>query len=141
MLVLGHFTDTRKPLLDALREALQQRGFVPILFDFLPSDRRDLTETIQRLANMAKFVIADITEAKSIPQELSQIIPLLPSVPVQPIILSSERPYAMYEHWPSFNSVLPAFPYEDERHLIENLDAKVIQPVNTWQKGRIKSLS
>jgi uncharacterized protein YjbI with pentapeptide repeats len=138
VLILGRFTDKRKPLLDTLREALRQRGFVPILFDFPPSERRDLTETIQLLANMAKFIIADITEAKSIPQELSHIIPLLPSVSVQPIILSSERAYAMYEYWPSFNSVLPEFAYEDEQHLIENLDAKVIQPVNTWQRGRDK---
>jgi hypothetical protein len=90
----------------------------------------------QPLANMAKFVIADITEAKSIPQELSHIIPLLPSVPVQPILLASEQEYAMFEHWRDFNSVLPEFLYENGPHLIDNLEAKVILPVDAWHRGQ-----
>ena len=102
VLILGRFTAERKLILDSLRNTLRRTGYVPILFDFPPSPRRDLTETIQLLANMAKFVIADLTEAKSIPQELSNIIPFLPSVPIQPIILASERIYSMYEHWKGF---------------------------------------
>jgi predicted transcriptional regulator len=138
VLILGRFTSERKRVLDALREALRTRNYVPIIFDFEPSGKRDLTETAQLLANMAKFVIADITEAKSIPQELSHIIPLLPSVPVQPILLASDRGYAMFEHWRGFNSVLPEFLYENEQHLLNNLDAKLIGPVNTWQKKQNK---
>lgn len=134
VLILGRFTSERKRVLDALREALRARNYVPIVFDFEPSGKRDLTETVQLLANMAKFVIADITEAKSIPQELSHIIPMLPSVPVQPILLASDRGYAMFEHWRGFNSVLPEFLYENEQHLLNNLDTKLIGPVNTWQK-------
>jgi len=83
---------------------------------------------------MARFVIADLTDAKSIPQELSHIIPFLPSVPIQPIILASERKYAMYDHWEKFKSVLPVFPYEDASHLIGNLDANVVKPVVDWEK-------
>jgi len=122
VLILGRFTEERKQILDALRDALRKRGYIPILFDFQPSLRRDLTETVQLLANMAKFIIADITEAKSIPQELSHIIPFLPSVPVQPILLFSSQEYGMFEHWRGFNSVLPEFLYENGQHLIDNLD-------------------
>jgi uncharacterized protein YjbI with pentapeptide repeats len=136
VLILGRFTDERKRVLISLKDALRQRGYVPILFDFKPSPKRDLTETIQLLANMSKFVVADLTDAKSIPQELSHIIPFLPSVPVQPIILASEQEYGMFEHWQSFNSVLPDFFYEDERHLIRSLDDQVIGPVEDWTKGQ-----
>ena len=34
MLILGRFTDERKLVLDALREELRQRCYLPILFDF-----------------------------------------------------------------------------------------------------------
>jgi hypothetical protein len=87
---------------------------------------------------MARFVIADLTDAKSIPQELSHIIPFLPSVPIQPIILASEREYAMYEHWEKFTSVLPVFRYQDASHLIANLDIKIVKPVVRWENERNK---
>ena len=136
VLILGRFTPERKQVLDALRDALRERGFVPILFDFEPSPQRDLTETVQLLANMAKFVIADITEAKSIPQELSHIIPFLPSVPVQPILLVSEREYAMFEHWRGFKTVLPEYLYRNKQELLDNLEAKILQPIDSWRKDQ-----
>ena len=134
VLILGSFIKERKKTLDAIKRRLSNEGYVPIIFDFKPSDNRDLTETIQSLASMARFVIADLTDAKSIPQELSAIVPHMPSVPVQPIILSSQREYAMFEHWRKFPWVLPEFLYKDEDHLIDNLALKVIHPVNTWKK-------
>jgi hypothetical protein len=34
VLILGRFTDERKAVLDALREELRKRDYLPILFDF-----------------------------------------------------------------------------------------------------------
>ena len=135
VLILGRFYEERKQVLDAIRDSLRTYGYVPVLFDFTPSENRDLTETVQLLANMAMFVIADVTDAKSIPQELSHIIPDLPSIPVQPILLESDRGYAMFEHWEAYPWVMPVFAYQDQQHLLDNLEARVIAPARNRLDG------
>ena len=70
VLILGNFEPKeRKPVLEALRHDLRAKGYIPILFDFAASETRDLTETISTLAHLARFVIADLTDARSLPQE------------------------------------------------------------------------
>ena len=70
MLILGRFTDERKAVLDALRDELRKRDYLPILFDFDKPTSRNTVETITLLARTARFVIADISDAKSVLQEL-----------------------------------------------------------------------
>jgi hypothetical protein len=71
-LILGRFTAERKAVLDALREELRKRNYLPILFDFELPERRNVTETVTLLARMARFIIADLTDPSSIPQELAR---------------------------------------------------------------------
>jgi len=92
VLILGRFTPERKAVLDAIREALRHYGYLPILFDFEKPSTRDTQETITTLAGMVRFVIADITDPKSIPQELASIVPDFPSVPVQPLLQTGYKP-------------------------------------------------
>ena len=67
VLILGRFSEERKPVLDALRNALRDRDFLPIVFDFECPRGRDFTEIIMTLAGMSCFIIADITNPKSTP--------------------------------------------------------------------------
>lgn len=129
VLILGRFTDERLAVLQAIQEELRRRDYIPILFDFDKPESRDVTETVGLLAHMARFVIADLTDAKSIPQELSHIVPDLPSVAVQPLILKGQREYGMFEHWQRYPWVLPIHEYETQAQLIADLSAKVIAPV------------
>ncbi len=128
VLILGRFTPERLSILERIREALRSRAYLPMLFDFAGPTSRDLTETISTLAHLARFVIVDLTDARSIPQELMAIVPNLPSVPVQPLLKAGETGYGMFEHFRRYPWVLEVVSYPDEDTLISLLDQKVIAP-------------
>ena len=121
VLILGNFTLERKQVLNAIREELRRRDYLPVLFDFDKPASRDITETVSTLAHMARFIIADITAAKSIPQELMRIVPSLPSVPVQPLLQIGAEEYGMFEHFKRFPWVLETYYYEDAESICSAL--------------------
>lgn len=129
VLILGRFTEERKPVLDAVRDELRNYNYSPVMFDFDPSANRDLTETISTLAHMSRFIIADLTDAKSLPQELQAIVPNLPSVPVQPILHVDDREYAMFEHFKRYPWVLETYRYQDIPTVLASLKENIIEPV------------
>jgi hypothetical protein len=118
-LILGRFDEQRKSILDAIRDELRLAGFVPVLFDFEGPSNRDIAETVSTLAHMARAIIADLTAARSVPQELMAIVPNLPSVPLQPIISKTEREYAMFEHLQRYPWVRETFCYAGRSDLLE----------------------
>jgi uncharacterized protein YjbI with pentapeptide repeats len=123
VLILGRFTPERKTILDALRDALRQQNYLPILFDFEKPSSRDLTETVSTLAHLARFIIVDLTDPSSAPHEMATIVPQC-IVPVQPLLIIDENryEYAMFQdlrqryHW-----VLPTYRYYDMPSLITSL--------------------
>lgn len=128
VLILGRFTPERKKILEAMREELRRRNYLPILFDFEKPASRDLTETISTLAHIARFVIADLTDARSIPQELQLIVPNLPSVPVQPLLQVTTDEYGMFEHFKRYPWVLDPYRYGNIEELLASLPERVIMP-------------
>jgi len=135
VLILGRFTDPRKAVLDALREELRKRDYLPILFDFAVPATRDITETVSLLARMARFIIADLTDPSSIPKELEAIVPHL-AVPVQPLIEGLSRPYAIFQDYWKYDWVLPVYRYEGIEPLLATLAEKIIAPA----EGKVKAL-
>ncbi len=133
VLILGRFTPERKAVLDAIREELRKRNYLPVLFDFdIPSDR-DITETVTLLARMARFIIADLTEPSSIPKELEAIVPTL-AVPVQPLLEGSTRPYSMFKDYWKYDWVLEVHRYQGLNDLLASLKEKVIAPAEAKVK-------
>jgi len=140
VLILGRFSQERLEVLRVIREELRTLNYLPVLFDFEQSKNRDVTETISLLAHMSCFVIADITDARSIPQELSHIVPNLPSVPVQPIIASGQTEYCMFEHFKRYQWVLGTIEYETagklNRVILKKIIAKAEKMAKTLNKER-----
>jgi uncharacterized protein YjbI with pentapeptide repeats len=128
VLILGSFKEERKKVLEAIHENLKQKGYVPVIFDFVKPTSRDLTETVSILARMARFIIADLSSPSSIPHELDSIIPYLPSVPVLPLIVGSQTAYGMFEHWTRYDKwVLPIVQYTSSDDLIYLLNESLIE--------------
>lgn len=123
VLILGRFTHERKSVLDQIKTELDKHGYLAVLFDFEVPSGRDVTETIITLASLSKFIVADISAPRSIPQELASTVPHLPSVPVQPILESNDQEYGMFEHFKSYPWVLPIRTYkpDDLSSLIEEI--------------------
>ncbi len=128
VLLLGRFTSERKAVLDALRDALRRDDWIPILFDFDGPRNRDRTETISTLAHLARAIIVDLTDARSVPQELMAIVPSLPSVPVQPILADSDSEYSTFEHLARYAWVAPVFRYSTPEHLTTWLVRDFLRP-------------
>ena len=108
---------------------------LPILFDFNVPATRDITETVSLLARMARFIIADLTDPSSIPQELQAIIPSV-RVPVQPLLLEGSSLYSMFKDFEDYHWVLPVYQYKEPEQLLATLAEKVIAPA----EGKVKAL-
>jgi uncharacterized protein YjbI with pentapeptide repeats len=131
VLILGRFADQqRKAVLDGLRDKLRQFDLLPIVFDFdAPSDK-DYTETVQTLAGLSMFVIADLTSPKSTPLELEATVKhfKIPYIPILDVSVDP-RPFAMLvDLQKSFHWVLPVLKYESKEDLLddENLQTYII---------------
>lgn len=125
VLILGRFRSPSREVLEAIKNKLEEdpRNYAPILFTFDRPEQRDLAESILTFAGMARFVIADLTDPKSIPAELEKIVPQFPSLPVVPIIKEGEDEYALFESIRRRKSVVkPTFRYRDLPHLLDSLE-------------------
>ena len=131
VLLLGRFTEGRIAVLERLREAFRQRGYVPIVFNFDKPETKDFTETVRLLAGLAKFVIADVTNPKSTPLELEALVPQI-MVPFQPIIEESDTPFSMLQDlWQQHRDrVLEPIYYSSIDALIASFDKEIIAPAD-----------
>jgi hypothetical protein len=105
-----------------------------VLFDTDRPASRDFTETVRTVAHLARFIIADLSEPRSVPQELQAIAPTLLSVPIQPIIVATEEPYGMFADFARYPQVLPVVRYRDIADLLETLPTIV---ANVAERGSV----
>jgi hypothetical protein len=131
VLILGRFTPERKAVLDALKDELRTRGYLPILFDFDKPSSQDLTETVSTLAHLSRFIIVDLTDPSSAPYEVGTIASNHIR-PIQALFQPSDEAKRVFAMFPDlvrrYHWVLPPYEYQDQEQLLASLQRKVIEP-------------
>jgi hypothetical protein len=127
VLVLGRFTE-RKALLDGIADRLRVLGYLPIIFDFERPTSLDVTETIKILAGLSLFVVADITNPRSVPLELQATVPDY-MVPFVSVVQRGQPVFGMFDDLPNkYDWALPLLEYNTAESLLAAFDEKVVQP-------------
>jgi hypothetical protein len=127
VLLLGNFAGAGIDRLVALQAALERCGFHPVIFDFERPRSADYGETIRLLAGLSGFVVAEMTDPRSVAMELQLIAPQL-SVPIVPLLAKGQQPLALFGDFGKYDWVLPTRVYDDLPSLVSRLDELVISP-------------
>ena len=104
-------------------ETLRVELIVPIT-----SSRAMIIETVKTLAGMSRFVIADITDARSVPQELQIIDTHCRTVAVRLIKKRGEPEYGMLDFRNSPWFVKGRCEYDSSEDLIASIKENIIAP-------------
>jgi len=138
VLILGRFSARRMPVLIALKKQLaaHPNRYLPELFTYSRPMSRDLVETILGSAALSRFIIADLSEPRSLPQELQAIVPNLQSVPVVPIINEGGREFATFDSIARRpNVVQPTLRYRNIPDLETKLDGQIIDAAEKTRRA------
>jgi len=136
VLLLGRFK-TRKEVLEKIRKEFRdkRKNYVPVLFDFEKPKDHDYTEIITVLAGISKFIIADLTDATSVPHELQAIVGRF-RTPLVPIIHSSDkdeqRPYSMFVDNLKYDWVHRVIGYASDEILFKHFDELISTAEDFW---------
>jgi uncharacterized protein YjbI with pentapeptide repeats len=130
VLILGRFSGERKTVLEILKHELRTQNYSPVAFDFEESGRPDFRETVRTLANMARFVLIDLTDLENVLDEIVKVVPYC-RVPIQPFLFLDNHQYTYNQFLDLRHKhrwVLPLFRYQDNSDLLASFQEKIIQP-------------
>lgn len=136
VLIIGRFTPERLKVLHAVRDALRKRhDLLPIMFDFDPQASKTTLDTLMTLAYMSRFVIADVTDARAVVQELTKITDNLRSLPIKLIMDETAQMPSMSDSFLVADSILkPVYRYASYEQLLADLEPEVIGPAEAYAK-------
>jgi len=127
VLILGRFQPERFAVLERCASALRSRGWIPIIFNFDKPGCRTTQETIEMLASLVRYVIADVTDCKSVLQELRGIVPDSPSITVQPVIQDGQNEPGMWDFFKPYPWVRKTIVYRNANELVRRLNSGLLK--------------
>ena len=140
VLILGRF-GKRMPIINGIRQALRRRGYAPIVCDFKVSTGKNTSDTVKLLAQMARYIVVDVTDPQSAPYEIGLISMLnLKSTPVVPLIQGDQEPFAMLEDVLRQDWCVRLCRYNDLKHLAATFDTNVID-ASEAKRGQLRKHS
>jgi uncharacterized protein YjbI with pentapeptide repeats len=128
VLVIGRFPPERKPVLEAVKDALRHGDYSPLVLDFHLPGSGDKNEIVKTLGRMSRFVVADLTGDKRIAETLDAVVHFLPSIPIQPIAQAGREEGLADSHYFKYRWVLPFWRFKDQGDLAGRFGREVIAP-------------
>jgi uncharacterized protein YjbI with pentapeptide repeats len=128
VLVIGRFPAERRDVLAAVKDALRQAGYSPVVLDFDQPGSGDKTEMVKILGRMSRFFVADLSGDPRIAGTLDAVVHFLPSVPIQPIGPAEGTPTAIESHYQKYRWVLPFRGFRDAADLAARFAADIVAP-------------
>jgi uncharacterized protein YjbI with pentapeptide repeats len=128
VLVIGRFPPDRKPVLEAVKEALRRGDYSPLVLDFHLPGSGDKNEIVKTLGRMSRFVVADLTDDRRIAQTLDAVVHFLPSIPIQPVAEEGREAGVLDSHYFKYRWVLPFWRFKDRADLADRFGPEVIAP-------------
>lgn len=127
VLLLGGFKDGGLERLHAVGDELKENGYLPVTFDFERPRSHSYSDTVEILASLARFVVADLS-GPSVAFELGTLIPhhMIPFVLIWQTgrhVFSMAPDLILRSYW-----VLPPLEYADEGELRQLVASKIVQP-------------
>jgi hypothetical protein len=121
VLVLGNFKSERKAILRVIGGELRRKEFLPMIFDFAGPAHKDTTGTVETLARLASFIVADLTDPSSVPHELATTVPFLRTTPVVLLRELGASGYSMVDDLQAYPWVLEVQQYGSPELLVRKL--------------------
>jgi hypothetical protein len=128
VMILGRFSKRRLAVLKAVQAKLAEHPnrYEPELFTYERPESRDLIESVMGFAALSRFVVADLTEPRSIQAELQAIIPNYQSLPVVPILAAGAKEFSLFAALARRPNVVPTVHYRGIDDLRSKIDREIV---------------
>ncbi|MBW1298118.1 pentapeptide repeat-containing protein [Aquimarina litoralis] len=134
ILILGRFGVNKENLEKLKDKIIQDTNYSPIVFDWNnDKSNLDFIETIVFLSGFAKFIVADISNPKSVPAELQAILSNI-MLPVFPIMHESDSEYAVFTSIKKYQWVYNLIVYDNFEKIIDKFEKAILYPAEKMCK-------
>ncbi|MGI0133540.1 MAG: hypothetical protein ACREBW_01085, partial [Candidatus Micrarchaeaceae archaeon] len=127
VLLLGRFSGGGLEILQAVATRLREERYLPIMLDLDRPDDRIHRKTVQALAGLSRFIIADVS-GPSVPPELYATVPHF-KIPFIPIFEAGREPFAMAVDLLEYPWVIrPTVIFASTDELVSLVTSRIIVP-------------